>query len=124
MWEPTIGKWYDDENYDIKEPLSRSLLDLASHHGYVKKLQQILFWFNKRNMYGDYYKIVMIGCFLKQKGVGLEEYIREPFLSVIAEIVAEADSIEECAICLLNKQKVDEEFIDEFRIKFIENNKE
>ena len=120
MWEPTIGKWYEDENYDIKEPLFRKLLELTSHHGHIKKLQQIISWFSKRNMYGDYYRIVLIGCFLKQKGVCLEEYISEPFLSVIAEIAAEADTIEECAVCLLKKQNVDEEFIDEFGTQFIE----
>jgi len=124
MWEPTIGKWYEDENYDRKEPLFRNLLGVASHHGHINRLQQILSWFNKQNMHGDYYKIILIGCFLKQKGVGLQEYISEPFLSVITEITARADGIEECAVCLLKKHNVDEEFIDEFETQFIERNQE
>ena len=120
MWKPTVGKWNDDDNYDMKEPLWRNLLELAAHHGDIKKLQQIISWFNKQNMYGDYYKIVLIGCFLKQEEVGIEEYISEPFLSVITEITTDADAIEECAVCLLKKHNVAEEFIDEFRMQFIE----
>ena len=124
MWEPTIGKWYEDEEYNIKVPLLHDLLKVASHHGDIKKLQQIISWFNKQNMHGDYYYAVLIGCFLKQKGVGLEGYISKPFLSDISEIAAQADTVEECAVCLLKKQNTDEEFIDEFEKQFIEKNQE
>jgi len=124
MWEPTIGKWNDDENYDLKEPLWSKLLKLASHHGDIKKLQQILSWFGKMNMYGDYYWIVLIGCFLEKAGVSIEEHVGTSFLSVISEMIRDADAIDECAIRLLKKQNVDEEFIDEFRMQFAEKNDE
>lgn len=50
----------------------------------------------------------------------MEEYIGTYYLSVIAEIAGEGDSITECAIHLLKKENADEEFIDEFRAQFAE----
>jgi len=124
MWVPTIGKWNDDENYDLKEPLWRGLLELASHQGDVKRLQQVLVWFGKMNMYGDYYRIILIGCFLEMAGVSIEELVGTSYLSIIAEMTRDANTIEECAIHLLKKQNVDEEFIDEFKMQFVEKNDE
>ena len=120
-WQPNMSRWYD-ENYDIKEPLWRTLLELASHHGDTKKLQQILSWFNKRNMHGDYYKVVLIGSFLKKEGVSLDEHIGTPSLSVIADITKAGNTIDEYAINLLKREHVDEEFIEEFRTQFAEQN--
>ena len=51
----------------------------------------------------------------------MEEYVGPPYLSVIAEITMDADSIEECAACMLKKQKLNEELIDEFRTQFAGN---
>lgn len=120
-WQPNVGKWYD-EDYDIKEPLWRKLLEVASQYGDIKKLQQILSWFNKKNMHGDSYKIILIGCFLKQFGFNFDEYIDEHSLSVIAEMTTDPDTIENCAMNLLKKENVAEEFIDEFKTQFAERN--
>ena len=61
-WEPTVGKWFDDENYEMQKPLWQRLLTLLSQHGNEKRLLEILSWFGEKNMYGDYYKIRLIGC--------------------------------------------------------------
>ena len=121
MWEPTIGKWNDDENYDLKEPLWRRLLVLASQHGDIEKLQRVLLWFSQKNMHGDYYRIVLIGCFLANAGVSIEEYVGASFLSAITEMTRDANTIDKCAIHLLEEQNVDEEFIEEFRVQFAVN---
>ena len=34
-WEPTLGKWYDEENYNIVEPEWRRMLDVASEYKMV-----------------------------------------------------------------------------------------
>ena len=73
-------------------------------------------------MYGDYYKIRLIGCFLYKAGVNLEEHIRAEELAAIAQIAKESKTIEDCAIRLLKKEKADKEFIDEFQMQFAEKN--
>ena len=121
-WEPTVGKWFDDENYEMQKPLWQRLLMLSSQYGNEKRLREILSWFARKNMYGDYYKVRLIGCFLYKVGVDLEEHVSADELAAIAEIAKEGKTIDECAIDLLKKEKVDEEFIDEFKIQFAEKN--
>ena len=121
-WEPTVGKWFDDENYEMKEPLWQRLLTLSSRYENEKRLREILSWFGMKNMYGDYYKVRLIGCFLYKNGVDFEEHVSADELAAIVEIANESDNINECAIYLLKKEKVDEEFIDEFIIQFAEKN--
>ena len=121
-WEPTVGKWFDDENYQMKEPLWQRLLKLSSQYENEKRLREILSWFAGKNMYGDYYKIRLIGCFLYNAGVDLEEHVRAEELAAIAQIAKESKTIEDCAIRLLKKEKADKEFIDEFQMQFAEKN--
>ena len=121
-WEPTVGKWFDDENYEMQKPLWQRLLTLSSQHGNEKRLLEILSWFGEKNMYGDHYKIRLIGCFLYKAGVDLEKHIGAEDLAAIAEIANAGNTIDECAMYLLKKENVDEEFIDEFRMQFAEKN--
>ena len=123
-WEPNVGKWFDDENYEMKEPLWQRLLRISSQYENEKRLREILSWFGMKNMYGDYYKVLLLGCFLYKVGVNLEEYISANELADIVEIAKEGKTIDECAIHLLKKEKVDDEFIDEFQIQFAEKNYE
>ncbi len=44
-WEPTVGKWFDDENYEMQKPLWQRLLTLSSQYGNEKRLLEILSWF-------------------------------------------------------------------------------
>lgn len=75
-----------------------------------------------KNKHGDYYKILLIGCFLYAAGVNLEEYVDTMMLSDIVELAEKGNTIEACAINLLKKEHVDEEFIDEFRMQFTKKN--
>lgn len=118
MWEPAMGKWHDDENYDIKDPLWRELLELASHHGSTKRLRQVLTWFYKKNMHGDYYKILLIGCVLKKAGVRLDEYIGASYLALIDEMTGVGDTIDKYAVHLLKKEHAEEEVVEEFTAQF------
>jgi len=118
-WEPTKAKWYD-ENYEIKEPLWQRLLNLSSQYENEKRLREILSWFGVKNMYGDYYKVRLIGCFLHKNGVDFEEYLSESELAAINEITNESETIDECAVYLLKKEEVDEELINEFKTQFAE----
>lgn len=124
QWQPNVGKWYDDENYDIKEPLWKRMLNLSAQHTDRKRLIEILSWFSQKNMYGDDYKLRLIGCFLLTKGVNLEEHVSETILSDIVALAGSAKTIDECALNLLNKANAPEEFIDEFRMQFAEKNDE
>lgn len=121
-WEPTVGKWFDDENYEMKEPLWQRLLTLSSQYENEKRLREILSWFGMKNMYGDYYKVRLIGCFLYKVGVNLEEHVSANELAAIVEIAKEGKNMDECAIYLLKKEKVDEEFIYDFKMRFAEKN--
>lgn len=117
-WEPTIGKWYDDENYDMKEPLWLELLALSARYGDHKRLREILSWFGGKNIYGDDVRILLIGCFLYQAGADLEEWVSKSMLSEITELAKAGDTLAACAAILLEKKNVDEEFIDQFHMQF------
>ncbi len=117
-WEPTLGKWFDDENYAVQKPLWKRLLNLSSQYENRQRLLEILSWFGGKNMHGDSYKIRLIGCFLHQAGVDLEGHIRADDLAAIAELARESKTIDECALRLLKQENIDEEFIDEFKTQF------
>ncbi len=120
VWEPVIGKWNDD-NYHLKEPLWRRLLKTASTMDDVDQLLHILSWFCSKNMHGDYYKIVLIGCFLKNAGINIEDSVDEYSLLVISEITKKGISMEDYSIELMKRDNVNEEFIDEFKALFADN---
>ena len=121
-WEPTVGKWFDDEKYEMKAPLWQRLLALSAQYENEKRLREILSWFGRKNMHGDYYKVRLTGCFLYKAGVDLEEHVSAGELAAIAEIANESETIDECAVCLLKREKADEAFIDEFKKQFAEKN--
>lgn len=119
-WEPNVGKWYDDNNYDIKKPLWKKLLDLSIQYGDTRRLKEILVWFDRKNMHGDYYKIFLISCFLHTAGVDLEEYIDTMLLSDIVNLAEKGNTMDACAINLLKREDVPEEYLEEFRTQFTE----
>ncbi len=121
-WEPTVGKWFDDGNYERKEPLWQRLLRLSAQQENEKRLREILSWFAGKNMHGDFYKIRLIGCFLYLAGVDLEAHVHAAELAAIAQTAGESKTIDECAIRLLKKENADEEFIAEFQMQFAEKN--
>ena len=117
-WDPTVGKWFDDENYERKEQPWQRMLKLSSQYKNEKRLREILSWFGEKNMHGDYYKVRLIGCFLCKVGIDLGEHIGTDDLAAVNEIAKEGKTIDECAIYLLKKEKADEELIDEFKMHF------
>ena len=61
-------------------------------------------------MSGDHYKILLIGCFLKKACASLEDHLGESLLSLVTELDGEGATIAECAMHLLKKENVNEEF--------------
>ena len=119
-WEPTIGKWNDQDNYDIKDPLWKRMLIFAAQFEEVKELQKILCWFNSKNMCGDYYKECIIGCFLYIRGVDLSENF--PLVSGVLDSIAIAEKSEtlgECVLQIMREANTHKETIDAFKALFL-----
>ena len=72
-WKSTNGKWNDEDNYVMKEPLWRSMLKIADKHSDIKELQEILLWLHNKNMQGDSIRIQVIGYYLCKLNVDLEK---------------------------------------------------
>lgn len=115
-WEPTIGRWYDEDSYDIKDPLWKRMLIFASQFGEVKDLQKILSWFNSKNLCGDYYKECIIGCFLYTRGVNLtEKFPPVPSILDSIAIAEKSETVNECVLHVMKKANINKEIIDEFK---------
>lgn len=114
-WEPTIGKWNDEENYVMKKPLWEQLLSLARSQPDVRDLLEVLTWFGRWNMHGSYYKERLTGCFLHLAGVDLSGHLGAALLSEITQIAEAGGTLRGCAIRILEQAGADEEIIDDFR---------
>ncbi|MBE5758929.1 MAG: hypothetical protein E7332_02735 [Clostridiales bacterium] len=118
-WEPSIGKWNDDENYDLKEPTWQKLLHFASGQAEIRKLQDVLIWLNDRNMHDYYKKTLIIGCFLTKTGIDLHGQLGQESLAEITKLAASAETWEKCTVSLLKKEQIADEFICDFKDNFI-----
>ena len=120
MWEPTIGKWNDEDNYVVYEPLWKRMLIFASQFEGVKELQKILVWFNSKNICSNYYKECIIGCFLYARGVDLSENF--PLVSSILDSIAiaeKSETIGECVLHVMRNANINKKTIDEFKAIFL-----
>lgn len=114
---PTIGKWNDEENYEIKEPLWRSMLKIASKQGDITKLQDILLWLHNKNMQGDTIRMSIIGYYLCELGVDLEKELKfsKEMVSDLIHFSKQFETIEACVIYMMKKYNIHEEIIEEFK---------
>ena len=71
-WKPTIGKWNDEKDYQMKEPLWKSMLKVAAKHSDITELQELLLWLHNKNMQGDSFRMGIIGYHLCKIEVDLE----------------------------------------------------
>lgn len=116
QWQPTIGKWYDEENYVIREAPWKQMWYRAAEYEDAKELQALLIWLNQNNMHGDLYKEYVIGCFLCRHGMDGEEFpgVYDRLAAEIRSIAAKGRDLNECTALVLEKLGVSEAKIEEF----------
>lgn len=114
-WKPTIGKWNDEDNYDIKESLWRRMLNVASKYEEVKDVQEMLHRLSSRNLYGDRIRMYIIGYVLYQKNENLKEYLSDEMISNIHDFSAQSKSIFDYTVFVMKECHVSAAVIDEFR---------
>lgn len=117
-WEPTIGKWNDEENYVMIKPLWEQLLSLARPLPGARELLEVLTWFGRRNLHGDYYRERLTGCFLRLAGVDLRVHMGAELRAEIHRLTETGGTLRGCAVCLLEHAGIDGEIIDDFRAAF------
>lgn len=115
-WEPTIGKWYDEDNYVIKEPLWKEMLNFAAKHSNVKDIQQVIIWLNNKNLSGDDIKIYVIGYALSNAGIDLKkEYPGLDYMtSKIIHYSQISNNLTEYVALVMKDFHVSDEIIAEF----------
>ena len=118
-WKPTIGKWYDEENYNIVEPTWRRMLDVASEYQEVNTVQTVLVQLRNRNITSFDIRMYVIGYLLYQKDVDLSNYMQDSMISNIRSFSSQSQNIYEYTALVLKECHVSDAVIEEF----IEENK-
>ncbi|MBQ8510879.1 MAG: hypothetical protein IJ493_13340 [Clostridia bacterium] len=120
-WKPTIGKWDDEDHYDMKEPLWRTMLNYASKFEEVKDVQQTIRWLNSKNLYNDLIRIYTIGYVLHKKNVDIKKEfnLSDKTISKINDFSQRSNNISEYTILVMKECNVSDEIIAEFEIKRI-----
>lgn len=92
-WKPTIGKWNDEENYNIVKPAWRRMLDVASEYSEAEEVQTILRQLGHRNLTGDDIRMYVIGYLLYQKDVDLKNYMPDSMIATIHAFSSQSQNI-------------------------------
>lgn len=116
-WKPTIGKWNDEDNYNMMEPTWRRMLNAAFEYPEVKEVQTVLSQLGRRNLTGDDIRMYVIGYLLNQKNVDLEIYLSDKMISKILVFSSQSQNIYEytalalieCHVCDAEIEEIMEE---------------
>lgn len=117
-WEPTIGKWADEENYVIKEPAWLQMLNASARYGGSRTLREILSWFGGKNLHGDHHWTLLTGCFLYLEGEDPRQWVGPRTRADILSLADGCGTIGACALRLLQREGIHEEFVEEFQEQF------
>ena len=113
-WKPTIGKWYDEENYNIVEPAWRRMLDVASEYKEVNTVQTVLVQLGNRNIKSFDIRMYVIGYLLHQKDVELKNYMPDSMISNIRSFTSQSQNIYDYTALVLKECHVSDAVIEEF----------
>lgn len=120
-WKPTIGKWHDEDNYNMIKPTWRQMLDAVSEYEEAKEVQTVLRQLGHRNLTGDDIRMYVIGYLLNQTDISLKKYIPDSMIAKIHSFSSQSQNIYDYTALVLKEchisDAVIEEIIDEFQVK-------
>lgn len=114
-WKPTLGKWNDNENYDIQIPIWRRMLNSISKYEDSKDVQKILILLESWNLTGDEIRMYVIGYVINKKGLNLSEFISEEMIQKIQDCSIHSKNIKQYTKKILKECHVSNAVIDEIK---------
>ena len=121
-FQPTIGKWYDYENYDIDKPQWKRLLNIAEKHRDTSEVRNVMSWLANRGIRDDWC-LDYLACYgVIGKAFCLDDEVKKVLIPSVMEDINHFPegiySLKDYTVIVLRGTNVPELIIEEFKLAY------